>query len=74
MLKVQRYGQLLVIPTGLEPVAYRLGICRSIHLSYGTMVASLQKVAGEAKGGGGDCGFGTGVPVSLPGLQTPLPG
>src|SRR5687768_1524923 len=21
-------------PTGLEPVAYRLGICRSIHLSY----------------------------------------
>lgn len=38
------------------------------------MVASLQKVAGEAKGGGGDCGFGTGVPVSSPGVQTAFPG
>lgn len=27
---------LLVIPTGIEPVTYRLGICRSILLSYGT--------------------------------------
>ena len=26
----------LVIPTGIEPVTYRLGICRSILLSYGT--------------------------------------
>ena len=25
----------MVRPTGLEPVAYRLGICRSIRLSYG---------------------------------------
>ncbi len=27
---------LVVIPTGIEPVTYRLGICRSILLSYGT--------------------------------------
>lgn len=27
----------VVIPTGIEPVTYRLGICRSILLSYGTM-------------------------------------
>lgn len=26
----------MVIPTGIEPVTYRLGICRSILLSYGT--------------------------------------
>ena len=26
----------VVIPTGIEPVTYRLGICRSILLSYGT--------------------------------------
>lgn len=30
------YLILLVIPTGIEPVTYRLGICRSILLSYGT--------------------------------------
>ena len=28
----------LVRPTGFEPVACRLGICRSIHLSYGRIV------------------------------------
>ena len=28
--------QRVVIPTGIEPVTYRLGICRSILLSYGT--------------------------------------
>lgn len=28
--------QNVVIPTGIEPVTYRLGICRSILLSYGT--------------------------------------
>ena len=26
----------MVIPAGLEPAAYSLGNCRSIHLSYGT--------------------------------------
>lgn len=38
----QLYGKALkifqekvVTPTGFEPVAYRLGICRSILLSYG---------------------------------------
>ena len=34
------YLNLLVIPTGFEPVAYRLGICRSILLSYGTTPAT----------------------------------
>ena len=28
-------GAAVVTPTGFEPVAYRLGICRSILLSYG---------------------------------------
>ena len=39
----RKYGRCLakllktmVIPTGIEPVTYRLGICRSILLSYGT--------------------------------------
>lgn len=27
----------MVIPTGFEPVAYSLGNCRSILLSYGTI-------------------------------------
>jgi hypothetical protein len=31
---------LMVIPTGIEPVTYRLGICRSILLSYGTTRAN----------------------------------
>ncbi len=31
-----KYLKKLVIPTGIEPVTYRLGICRSILLSYGT--------------------------------------
>ena len=31
-----KYLKTLVIPTGIEPVTYRLGICRSILLSYGT--------------------------------------
>ena len=26
----------MVIPAGIEPATYRLGICRSILLSYGT--------------------------------------
>ncbi len=29
----------MVIPEGLEPPTYRLGICRSILMSYGTTVA-----------------------------------
>jgi hypothetical protein len=29
----------LVIPAGLEPATYRLGICRSILMSYGTMLS-----------------------------------
>ena len=28
--------QAMVIPEGLEPPTYRLGICRSILMSYGT--------------------------------------
>jgi hypothetical protein len=31
-----KHLEMLVIPTGIEPVTYRLGICRSILLSYGT--------------------------------------
>jgi hypothetical protein len=30
-----------VRPTGFEPAAYRLGICRSIHLSYGRIKNNL---------------------------------
>ena len=32
----QAFDFRVVIPTGIEPVTYRLGICRSILLSYGT--------------------------------------
>ena len=31
----------MVIPEGLEPPTYRLGICRSILMSYGTTRGSL---------------------------------
>lgn len=33
----------MVIPTGFEPVAYSLGNCRSILLSYGTISSEYQK-------------------------------
>ena len=33
-----RKGRSVVRPTGFEPAAYRLGICRSIHLSYGRAI------------------------------------
>jgi hypothetical protein len=33
----------MVIPTGFEPVAYSLGNCRSILLSYGTLCSRYQK-------------------------------
>ncbi len=39
---VPKFWKLLVIPTGFEPVAYRLGICRSILLSYGTIQADRE--------------------------------
>src|SRR5205085_3572012 len=35
----------LVTPTGFEPVAYRLGICRSILLSYGADAARIGAAA-----------------------------
>ena len=35
----------LVTPTGFEPVAYRLGICRSILLSYGAGAARIGAAA-----------------------------
>ncbi len=35
-------GKKLVIPTGFEPVAYSLGNCRSIRLSYGTLCSRYQ--------------------------------
>ena len=31
----------MAIPTGFEPVTYRLGICCSILLSYGTVIQHL---------------------------------
>ena len=34
---------LLVRPAGFEPVAYRVGVCHSIQLSYGRMGYSKQK-------------------------------
>jgi hypothetical protein len=40
----------MVIPTRFERVAYRLGICRSILLSYGTVATSILKQPGDAKG------------------------
>jgi hypothetical protein len=33
----------MVIPTGFEPVAYSLGNCRSILLSYGTIRCMIGK-------------------------------
>jgi hypothetical protein len=39
----------MVIPTGFEPVAYRLGICRSILLSYGTIRSDILFFAADAK-------------------------
>lgn len=40
----------MVIPTRFERVTYRLGICRSILLSYGTTAFSILKHMAEAKG------------------------
>ena len=39
----------MVIPTGFEPVAYRLGICRSILLSYGTICPDILFFGAAAK-------------------------
>ena len=39
----------MVIPTGFEPVAYRLGICRSILLSYGTILPDILFFGADAK-------------------------
>src|SRR5690606_25521272 len=39
----------MVIPTGIEPVTYRLGICRSILLSYGTNRCAFAGDSGIAK-------------------------
>ena len=39
----------VVIPTGIEPVTYRLGICRSILLSYGTNRCAFAGDSGIAK-------------------------
>lgn len=41
--------KLMVIPTGFEPVAYRLGICRSILLSYGTILSDILFFVADAK-------------------------
>ena len=41
----------VVTPTGFEPVTYRLGICRSILLSYGAAYAKvIQERAALANG------------------------
>lgn len=40
----------MVIPTRFERVAYRLGICRSILLSYGTIGTFNTKAAGRSQG------------------------
>lgn len=37
----------MVIPTGFEPVAYSLGNCRSILLSYGTLCSRYQNSPGD---------------------------
>ena len=38
----------MVIPEGLEPPTYRLGICRSILMSYGTTRSLCPKLAQNA--------------------------
>lgn len=44
-------GSSLVIPAGIEPATYRLGICRSILLSYGTTRRHIPPSHRFAKGG-----------------------
>jgi hypothetical protein len=39
-----------VIPFGFEPKTYRLEICCSIQLSYGTIAAKIQKSAKNENG------------------------